>query len=53
MATLKKLDRFVFIGRLGTQKQVDHLIKAYQQFLTFGHETNLTVFGPDEANQNN
>ena len=48
---VEKLDRFVFIGRLGTQKQVDHLIKAYQQFLTIGHETNLTVFGPDEANQ--
>ena len=48
---VEKLDRFVFIGRLGLQKQIDHLIKAYKQFLSYGHDTELTVFGPDEANQ--
>ena len=30
--THDKEDRFVFIGRLGKQKQVDHLIKSYNQF---------------------
>ena len=35
-----KEDRFVFIGRLGKQKQVDHLIKSYNQFLKYGHQTN-------------
>lgn len=48
---IEKLDRFVFIGRLGLQKQVDHLIKAYNEFLSYGHDTKLAIYGADEANQ--
>ncbi|PTK58590.1 glycosyl transferase family 1 [Staphylococcus nepalensis] len=48
---VEKLDRFIFLGRLGAQKQIDHLIKAYKQFLDYGYETKLAIFGPDEAGQ--
>ena len=51
LANENKLDRFVFIGRLGIQKQVDHLIKAYKQFLDYGYDTKLSIFGMDEAGQ--
>ena len=50
--THDKEDRFVFIGRLGKQKQVDHLIKSYNQFLKYGHQTKLAIYGADEQNQN-
>lgn len=46
-----KLDRFIFIGRLGTQKQLDHLIKAYHGFLSKGYNTRLDIYGRDEENQ--
>ena len=49
--THDKEDRFVFIGRLGKQKQVDHLIKSYNQFLKYGHQTKLAIYGADEQNQ--
>src|SRR5699024_446472 len=51
LANENKLDRFVFIGRLGFQKQVDHLIKAYKQFLDYGYDTKLSIFGMDEDGQ--
>ena len=49
--THDKEDRFVFIGRLGKQQQVDHLIKSYNQFLKYGHQTKLAIYGADEQNQ--
>ncbi|MFW3612295.1 glycosyltransferase [Staphylococcus caprae] len=51
LENVETLNRFVFIGRLGLQKQVDHLIKAYNQFLSYGHDTELAIYGADEANQ--
>src|SRR5699024_3545313 len=48
-----KLDRFIFIGILGLQKQVDHLIIAYKQFLDYGYDTKLSIFGMDEDGQKN
>lgn len=47
----EKLNRFIFIGRLVPEKQLDHLIKAYNQFLSYGHDTELAIYGADEANQ--
>ncbi|EHJ09169.1 glycosyltransferase [Staphylococcus simiae] len=49
--SVEKLDRFIFLGRLGTQKQLDHLIKAYKQFLDFGYSTKLSIYGADEQGQ--
>ena len=45
------IDRFVFIGRLSTQKQVPHIIQAYHDFLKSGYTTKLDLYGKDEDNQ--
>lgn len=44
-------DRFIYIGRFGQQKQLDHLIKAYHLFIQRGYHTKLVMFGKDEAGQ--
>ncbi|MCD8918259.1 glycosyltransferase [Staphylococcus gallinarum] len=44
-------DRFIYIGRFGHQKQLDHLIKAYHRFRQRGYTTKLVMFGKDEAGQ--
>ncbi|AGZ25844.1 MULTISPECIES: glycosyltransferase [Staphylococcus] len=44
-------DRFVFIGRFSKEKQLDHLLKAYIEFLKSGHQTKLALYGRDEDNQ--
>ncbi|MCG7339095.1 glycosyltransferase [Staphylococcus sp. ACRSN] len=44
-------DRFIYIGRFGEQKQLDHLIKAYHRFRQLGYTTRLVMFGKDEAGQ--
>ena len=49
--SIQQQDRFIFIGRLSLQKQVDHLIKAYHRFLSYGYGTRLDVFGADEDKQ--
>jgi glycosyltransferase involved in cell wall biosynthesis len=48
---IEKENRFVFLGRLGVEKQLDHIIKAYNKFLESGHSTKLAIFGKDEFNQ--
>ena len=30
---------------------MDHLIKSYNQFLKYGHQTKLAIYGADEQNQ--
>lgn len=47
----EKEDRFVFIGRFSKEKQLDHLLKAYNEFLKSGHQTKLALFGRDVDNQ--
>nr|WP_238393615.1 glycosyltransferase [Staphylococcus saccharolyticus] len=49
--THKKKGRFIYIGRFSAEKQIDHLIKAYRQFLQSGHQTQLHLFGRDEDQQ--
>ena len=44
-------DRFIYIGRFSSEKQMDHLIKAYDKFVKSGHQTKLHLFGRDEDNQ--
>lgn len=46
-----KEDRFIYIGRFVKEKQLDHLIKAYQKFLESDHQTKLYLFGKDEDQQ--
>jgi glycosyltransferase involved in cell wall biosynthesis len=48
---VEKENRFIFLGRLGIEKQLDHIIKAYNKFLESGHSTKLAIFGKDEFNQ--
>ncbi|MGX5789833.1 glycosyltransferase [Staphylococcus equorum] len=48
---IEKENRFIFLGRLGVEKQLDHIIKAYNKFLESGHTTKLAIFGRDELNQ--
>ncbi|MCE3399626.1 glycosyl transferase family 1, partial [Staphylococcus aureus] len=43
-------DRFIYIGRFSSEKQMDHLIKAYDKFVKSGHQTKLHLFGRDEDN---
>ena len=47
----EKEDRSVFIGRFSKEKQLDHLLKAYNEFLKSGHQTKLALFGRDVDNQ--
>ncbi len=44
-------DQFLFVGRFGKQKQLDHLIKAYKIFRDAGYKDNLVLYGMDEENQ--
>lgn len=50
-SVIEKENRFIFLGRLGVEKQLDHVIKAYNKFLESGHSTKLAIFGKDESNQ--
>lgn len=44
-------DQFIYIGRFGLQKQLDHLIKAYKLFREAGYTSKLVLYGKDEADQ--
>lgn len=44
-------EQFVYIGRFGVQKQLDHLIRAFKIFKDAGYEERLVLYGMDEANQ--
>ena len=44
-------NRFIYIGRFSTEKQIDHIIRAYHKFLQSGYQTELHLFGRDEDNQ--
>src|SRR5699024_4953116 len=48
---IEQLNRFIYLGRLGKAKQIDHLIKAYKQFLDNGYDMKLAIFGKDEDGQ--
>lgn len=48
---IEQENRFIFLGRLGVEKQLDHIIKAYNEFLQSGYTTNLVIFGKDEFHQ--
>lgn len=49
----EKLNRFIFIGRLAPEKQIDHIIEAYKLFLSYGHDIKLEIYGADERDQKN
>ncbi|MEB7722352.1 glycosyltransferase [Staphylococcus equorum] len=44
-------DQFIYIGRFGVGKQLDHLIKAYKLFREAGYTSKLVLYGKDEAGQ--
>ncbi|RIN06090.1 glycosyltransferase [Staphylococcus xylosus] len=46
-----KEDRFVFIGRIAEEKQIDHILKAYSKFLESGYNTSLDIYGRGEFGQ--
>lgn len=46
-------DQFCFIGRLAQEKQIDHIIKAFDIYLKKGYSSKLLVYGKDkEGNLN-
>ncbi|WP_415425906.1 glycosyltransferase [Staphylococcus borealis] len=46
-------DQFCFIGRLASEKQIDHIIKAFDMYLKKGYSSKLLVYGDDkEGNLN-
>ncbi|ARJ12181.1 glycosyltransferase [Staphylococcus lugdunensis] len=44
-------DYFCFIGRIAKEKQLDHLIHAFQQYLAKGYNSQLHIYGEDVDNQ--
>lgn len=46
-----KENRFVFIGRIAEEKQIDHILKAYSNFLKSGYNTTLDIYGKGEFGQ--
>ncbi|MCU5745346.1 glycosyltransferase [Staphylococcus sp. SQ8-PEA] len=42
---------FVYIGRFNAQKQLTHLLNAYQLFLEKGHNVKLKLYGPSEPKE--
>nr|WP_263313447.1 glycosyltransferase [Mammaliicoccus sp. Marseille-Q6498] len=42
-----KLDQFCYIGRISKEKQIDHLIKAFNIYLQKGFKTQLVIYGQD------
>lgn len=49
--TMHERKDFVFIGRFGIQKQLNHLIHAYKIFKDKGYEDKLHLYGMDDNNQ--
>lgn len=49
--SFEKENRFVYIGRLSAEKQIDHILRAYKIFIDKGFNTKLVLFGHDESNQ--
>ena|SRR5699024_5887819 len=43
-------DRFIFLGRISPEKQIDHIIYAYKKFIDLGYKTRLDIYGKDEKN---
>ncbi|MGS0652725.1 glycosyltransferase, partial [Staphylococcus arlettae] len=43
-------NRFIFIGRLVPEKQIEHIIYAYKGFVDKGYSTTLSIFGSGDAN---
>ena len=43
-------DRFIFLGRISPEKQIDHIIYAYKKFIDLGYKTRLDIYGKDENN---
>lgn len=41
-------DQFCFIGRLAQEKQIDHIIKAFDIYLKKGYSSKLLVYGKDK-----
>lgn len=48
---IEHLDRFVFIGRIAEEKQINHILYAYYDFLKCGFTTKLSIYGRDEFGQ--
>ncbi|MDN6413707.1 glycosyltransferase [Staphylococcus gallinarum] len=48
---IDKLDRFLFIGRIAPEKQIDHIIKAYKIYLEKGYKNKLDIIGRDEKGE--
>lgn len=47
---LPQQNRFIFIGRLVPEKQIEHIIHAYKKFVAKGYSTTLSIFGSGDAN---
>ncbi|RIM73159.1 glycosyltransferase, partial [Staphylococcus arlettae] len=47
---LPQQNRFIFIGRLVPEKQIEHIIHAYKKFIAKGYSTTLSIFGSGDAN---
>ncbi|EHJ09171.1 glycosyltransferase [Staphylococcus simiae] len=45
-----KLNRFVYIGRLAKEKQINHIIEAFKIVRDYGYDTRLVIFGSDVDN---
>lgn len=48
---IKKENRFVFVGRIAPEKQIDHILTAYKAFLKTGYDTTLSIYGKSELGQ--
>lgn len=48
---VEQLDRFVFIGRIAEEKQINHILYAYHNFLKYRFTTKLSIYGRDEFGQ--
>lgn len=42
-------NRFIFIGRLVPEKQIEHIIYAYKGFVDKGYSTTLSIFGSGDS----
>src|SRR5699024_11741098 len=42
--------RFIFLGRISPEKQIDHIIYAYKKFIDLGYKPRLDIYGKDENN---
>ena len=49
--SFEQKSHFIYIGRFSHEKQLDHLLSAYQQFLSKGYQTPLVLFGGSDKQQ--